>query len=35
LARPTEQVIGREEAKRLLRDADRGYRTSFTIPEKV
>jgi predicted dehydrogenase len=31
----TEQVIGDEEANRLLRDEDRGYRTGFTIPESV
>jgi predicted dehydrogenase len=31
----TEQVIGDEEANRLLRNADRGYRRGFEIPEKV
>jgi predicted dehydrogenase len=31
----TEQVIGDEEANRLLREADRGYRAPFTIPDKV
>lgn len=31
----TEQVVGDEEANRLLRDADRGYRKPFVIPEKV
>ena len=31
----TEQVIGDHEANRLMRDEDRGYRTGFTIPEKV
>jgi predicted dehydrogenase len=31
----TEQVIGDPEANRLLRDADRGYRPGFEIPEKV
>jgi predicted dehydrogenase len=31
----TEQVIGDEEATRLLRDADRGYRPPFVLPEKV
>jgi predicted dehydrogenase len=31
----TEQVIGDEEANRLLRDADRGYRAPFVVPEKV
>ena len=31
----TEQVIGDEEASRLLRDADRGYRQGFTIPERI
>jgi len=31
----TEQVIGDDEANRLLRDADRGYRAGFTIPDTV
>jgi hypothetical protein len=31
----TEQVIGDDEANRLLRDGDRGYRPGFTIPESV
>jgi predicted dehydrogenase len=31
----TEQVIGDDEANRLLRDDDRGYREPFVIPEKV
>jgi predicted dehydrogenase len=31
----TEQVIGDEEANRMLRDADRGYRPGFTIPDSV
>ena len=31
----TEQVIGDEEANRLLRDGDRGYRAEFMIPERV
>jgi predicted dehydrogenase len=31
----TEQVIGDDEANRLLRDADRGYRPPFVVPEKV
>jgi hypothetical protein len=31
----TEQVIGDDEANRMLRDADRGYRPGFTIPDKV
>jgi predicted dehydrogenase len=31
----TEQVIGDEEASRILRDGDRGYRKGFTIPESV
>jgi predicted dehydrogenase len=31
----TEQVIGDEEANRLLRDADRGYRAPFIVPEEV
>jgi predicted dehydrogenase len=31
----TEQVIGDEEANRLLRDADRGYRKGFEVPENV
>ena len=31
----TEQVIGDEEANQLLRDADRGYRPPFVVPEQV
>ena len=31
----TEQVIGDEEANRLLRDADRAYRDPFVVPENV
>ena len=31
----TEQVIGDDEANRMLRDGDRGYRPGFTIPDKV
>ncbi len=31
----TEQVIGDEEANRLLRDAERGYRDPFVVPEEV
>jgi predicted dehydrogenase len=31
----TEQVIGDDQANRLLRNADRGYRPGFEIPEKV
>jgi len=31
----TEQVIGDEEANRILRDADRGYRTPYVVPEEV
>ena len=31
----TEQVTGDHEANRLLRDADRGYRGPFTIPERI
>ncbi len=31
----TEQVIGDPEANRLLRDAGRGYRKPFVIPDKV
>lgn len=30
-----EQIIGDREANRLLRDADRGYRRPFTIPEHI
>jgi hypothetical protein len=30
-----EEVIGDAEANRMLRDADRGYRKGFTIPDKV
>jgi predicted dehydrogenase len=31
----TEQVIGDDEANRLLRDADRGYREPYVVPEEV
>jgi len=31
----TEQVKGDEEASRLLRDEDRGYRAPFVVPEEV
>lgn len=31
----TEQAIGDEEADRLLRDGDRGYRAPFVVPEDV
>ena len=31
----TEEVVGDEEANRLLRDGDRGYRAPFVVPEKV
>ena len=31
----TEQVIGDDEANKLLRDGDRGYRTPFVVPEEV
>jgi predicted dehydrogenase len=31
----TEQVIGDDEANRMLRDGDRGYRPGFTIPDPV
>jgi hypothetical protein len=31
----TQQAIGDEEADRLLRDGDRGYRAPFTVPEDV
>ena len=31
----TERVIGDDEANRLLRGEDRGYRAPFTIPESV
>jgi predicted dehydrogenase len=31
----TEQVIGDDEANRLLREDDRGYRAGFKIPDKV
>jgi len=31
----TEQVKNDDEANRLLRDADRGYRAPFAIPERV
>nr|MBP9903776.1 gfo/Idh/MocA family oxidoreductase [Verrucomicrobiota bacterium] len=30
-----EEVIGDAEANRLLRDADRGYRKGFRIPERI
>jgi hypothetical protein len=31
----TEQVIDDDEASRLLRDGDRGYRTPFDVPKEV
>ena len=31
----TQQVIGDEEAERLLRDGDRGYRAPFVVPDVV
>jgi predicted dehydrogenase len=31
----TEQVMGDEEANRMLRDDDRGYRAPFVVPEEV
>jgi predicted dehydrogenase len=31
----TEQVVGDDEANRMLRDGDRGYRPGFTIPDNV
>lgn len=31
----TQEVIGDEEAARLLRDGDRGYRAPFIVPEEV
>ena len=31
----TEQVIGDDEANRLLRDGDRGYRAPYVVPEEV
>jgi hypothetical protein len=31
----TEQVIGDNEANRMLKDGDRGYRPGFTIPDQV
>jgi len=31
----SEQVIGDDEANRLLRDGDRGYRAPFVVPEEV
>jgi hypothetical protein len=31
----TQEVIGDEEAAMLLRDADRGYRAPFVVPEEV
>jgi predicted dehydrogenase len=31
----TQEAIGDEEATKLLRDGDRGYRAPFTIPEEV
>ena len=29
------EVVGDEEASRLLRDGDRGYRRPYVVPEKV
>jgi hypothetical protein len=31
----TQQVIGDEEANKLLRDGDRGYRKPFVVPQEV
>ena len=31
----TEQVVGDEEANRILRDSDRGYRAPYVVPEQV
>ncbi len=31
----TEQVIGDDEANRMLRDGDRGYRAPYVVPEEV
>ncbi|HEY6292227.1 MAG TPA: Gfo/Idh/MocA family oxidoreductase [Terriglobia bacterium] len=31
----TQQVIGDDEANKLLRDGDRGYRAPFVVPEQV
>ena len=31
----TQEVLGDEEANRLLRDGDRGYRAPFVVPEQV
>jgi hypothetical protein len=31
----TREVIGDEEASRLLRDGDRGYRAPYVVPDKV
>ena len=31
----TETVVGDDEANRLLRDQDRGYRSPFVVPEEV
>ncbi len=31
----TEQVIGDDEANRILRDGDRGYRAPYVVPEEV
>ena len=31
----TQEVIGDEEASRLLRDGDRGYRAPYAVPEEV
>jgi hypothetical protein len=31
----TQEVIGDEEAAKLLRDGDRGYRAPFVVPENV
>jgi predicted dehydrogenase len=31
----TQEVVGDEEANRLLRDGDRGYRAPFVVPENV
>jgi GFO/IDH/MocA oxidoreductase family protein len=31
----TQQVLGDDEANKLLRDGDRGYRKPYTIPQNI
>jgi hypothetical protein len=30
-----QEIVGDEEASKILRDGDRGYRKPYVVPEKV